>query len=187
MLSAVDINECAASKGNCSQQCINTAGSYTCNCTAGYYLEADAKTCNCKCSRANQIYHVSSAINFSIVVNLCTSRNGGCSHICTSINGSDVLCTCRLGYQLGSDGSTCSGKKKLCNTNTLHKNQLLSLFQDINECLNSEACSLDICTNTNGSYICSCSPGSILSANMKTCTGISPIQPMLAPYIKKSI
>ena len=44
---------------------------------------------------------------------------------------------------------------------------------DINECLNSDACSLQVCTNTNGSYTCSCNPGYILSADMKTCAGYS--------------
>ena len=47
------------------------------------------------------------------------------------------------------------------------------LHADINECSNSEACSLQVCTNTNGSYICACSPEFILSADMKTCKGYS--------------
>ena len=60
--------------------------------------------------------------------------------------------------------------KKLC-TNSRSVNWLL--FKDINECLNSEACSLQVCTNINGSYICSCRTGFILSTDMKTCAGYS--------------
>ena len=60
--------------------------------------------------RSNQTHYVS-IIVLKIDVNLCTSTNGGCSHTCTSINGSQVICSCMLGYQLDSDGSTCTGKR----------------------------------------------------------------------------
>ena len=43
-------------------------------------------------------------------------------------------------------------------------------FLDINECLNTQICNQD-CTNTIGSYFCSCEPGSLLNTDMKTCTG----------------
>ena len=55
------------------------------------------------------------AYHFIIIlidVNLCTSKNGGCSHTCIGMNGSHVLCSCMLGYQLDSDSSTCIGKRK---------------------------------------------------------------------------
>ena len=42
----VDINECDTNNGDCSQNCINTDGSYHCECDDGYYLdETDSKTC----------------------------------------------------------------------------------------------------------------------------------------------
>ena len=104
--------------------------------------------------------------NIVIDINLCASNNGGCSHSCTSINGSHVVCSCMLGYQLASDGSTCIGKER---QQCVRINYLF--FLDINECLNLEACKLQVCTNTNGSYTCSCNLGSILSADMKTCEG----------------
>ena len=44
-----DINECAFNKGNCSQVCLNTIGSYSCICTDGYILNVDGKTCSGKC------------------------------------------------------------------------------------------------------------------------------------------
>ena len=44
-----DTNECQISNGNCSQNCINTNGSYFCTCTSGYSLAADGKTCNGRC------------------------------------------------------------------------------------------------------------------------------------------
>ncbi|XP_055648681.1 collagen and calcium-binding EGF domain-containing protein 1-like [Falco peregrinus] len=42
----LDINECATSNGTlCSQICVNTMGSYRCECHEGYTQEKDGKTC----------------------------------------------------------------------------------------------------------------------------------------------
>ena len=42
---------------------------------------------------------------------------------------------------------------------------------DIDECAVNNGSCVDVCTNTNGSYFCSCNAGSLLGANAKTCTG----------------
>ena len=44
----IDIVECAEETDNCVQHCINTAGSYTCDCDAGYRLDSDGWSCNGK-------------------------------------------------------------------------------------------------------------------------------------------
>ena len=41
----VDVNECKLNNGGCSQDCINSRGSYHCTCSDQYYLESDLKTC----------------------------------------------------------------------------------------------------------------------------------------------
>ncbi|XP_034048632.1 collagen and calcium-binding EGF domain-containing protein 1 isoform X2 [Thalassophryne amazonica] len=42
----LDIDECADKNASvCSQICINSAGSYRCECEKGYFLEKDGKTC----------------------------------------------------------------------------------------------------------------------------------------------
>ncbi|XP_024859814.1 collagen and calcium-binding EGF domain-containing protein 1 isoform X2 [Kryptolebias marmoratus] len=42
----LDIDECADKNASaCSQICINTAGSFRCECEKGYFLEEDGKTC----------------------------------------------------------------------------------------------------------------------------------------------
>ncbi|XP_016536777.1 collagen and calcium-binding EGF domain-containing protein 1-like isoform X2 [Poecilia formosa] len=42
----LDIDECAdKNMSACSQICINTAGSFRCECEKGYFLEDDGKTC----------------------------------------------------------------------------------------------------------------------------------------------
>ena len=43
-----DIDECAENTDNCDQHCINTVGSFTCACNAGYRLALDFRSCDGK-------------------------------------------------------------------------------------------------------------------------------------------
>ena len=45
MFSVPDGNECFHERGGCEHQCINTLGSYSCRCNAGYSLNQDENTC----------------------------------------------------------------------------------------------------------------------------------------------
>ena len=44
MVLSTDIDECLGDH-DCNQTCNNMDGSYTCNCSEGYFLEADGKNC----------------------------------------------------------------------------------------------------------------------------------------------
>ena len=44
----IDINECSVGNGGCQQACVNTNGSYYCDCQSGYSLNADNATCSGK-------------------------------------------------------------------------------------------------------------------------------------------
>ncbi len=41
-----DIDECALGTDTCQQVCVNTPGSYLCECYIGYELNGDGTTCN---------------------------------------------------------------------------------------------------------------------------------------------
>ena len=41
----LDVNECLDNKGNCSDNCINTPGSYHCECPTGYILQPNKRDC----------------------------------------------------------------------------------------------------------------------------------------------
>lgn len=46
LLQHIDIDECAdRNMSACSQVCVNSVGSYRCECEKGYFLEEDRKTC----------------------------------------------------------------------------------------------------------------------------------------------
>ena len=66
--------------------CINTIGSYTCNCLTGFQLSFDNHTC----------------IDFDE----CIVDNGGCEQVCENTNGSRN-CLCHNGYV--KNGSNCTG------------------------------------------------------------------------------
>ena len=40
-----DVDECSARRGGCPQRCVNTAGSYWCQCWEGHSLSADGTLC----------------------------------------------------------------------------------------------------------------------------------------------
>ena len=56
--SCVDINECGQGTHNCEQLCINTVGSFVCNCRSGYRLSSDGRTCS-----GRMIQHEKCALN----------------------------------------------------------------------------------------------------------------------------
>ena len=51
-----DINECQKNNGGCSDQCVNTEGSYECVCPSGYKVQADQKTCEGMVADINKKY-----------------------------------------------------------------------------------------------------------------------------------
>ena len=53
---------------------------------------------------------------------------------------------------------------------------------DINECDNTPSPCEDVCTNTEGSYTCSCSSSSQYVTEDGSCTGNSPVA-MVTPYV----
>ena len=46
--SCIDINECLENNGMCEDICINTEGSFYCQCSTGLALSADNRTCEGK-------------------------------------------------------------------------------------------------------------------------------------------
>jgi len=47
---------------------------------------------------------------------------------------------------------------------------MIDYFQDINECDGDHECD-QVCTNTAGSFVCSCDSGYLLQADNSTCEG----------------
>ena len=41
----IDVNECLVNNGGCHQRCINTEGSYYCECFEGYFFDTWTSSC----------------------------------------------------------------------------------------------------------------------------------------------
>ncbi|XP_059171050.1 fibulin-1-like [Physella acuta] len=120
-----DIDECAdPSTNTCQQNCVNTAGSYSCSCNAGYIISStnldmcddidecaspSINTCQQNCVNTagsyscscNAGYIVSSTnANMCEDINECTVGNP-CEQICTNTEGS-FSCSCYPRFYINS-------------------------------------------------------------------------------------
>ncbi|KAI6653224.1 EGF-like domain-containing protein [Oopsacas minuta] len=152
----VDVNECADSNGGCQQKCVNTGGSYYCECGAGYNLAVDERSC------------------YSTTEDPCLLNNGGCEHICIT-SGNNYYCSCYVGYDLYTDNKRCfdadeclrdlcPGDLSCTNTPGSYTCSCSAGYdQEGDSCIDVNECLLNvcdhICTNKQGSYQCSCRAG----------------------------
>ncbi|XP_019861229.1 PREDICTED: fibrillin-2-like [Amphimedon queenslandica] len=175
-----DINECLSGTKLCHDlaECVNTNGSYECQCQSGYELDTNGFTCvdSNECTDGSNtclddIYCHNTVGNYYCScpsgylkdatdphkchdIDECSSGNGGCQQICVNTNGS-YHCTCQTGYSLNTDNSSCI---------------------DINECIegthNCSIASNNFCVNTIGSFRCQCNEGYDNKSPQEACTDI---------------
>ncbi|KAM9856236.1 fibulin-2-like isoform 2-T2 [Aulostomus maculatus] len=154
-----DMDECLIYEGNiCHHRCINTPGSFRCECFTGYVLQEDSFTCLQETVdeenrlKENDRVEPTSSLTLptqpSIPLNPCEG-NHPCEQQCTP-EGGRPQCSCFQGFSLMADGQSC---------------------EDINECLSVRACQLnERCRNTAGSFICqkviACPPGYQINNNI---------------------
>ncbi|XP_060570647.1 fibrillin-2-like isoform X2 [Ruditapes philippinarum] len=161
----VDINEC--SETPCSHNCINTNGSYTCNCQIGYFLKEDKVTCQvcdlfkygtncediCTCVEEN-------TDSCDPKTGQCYCKNGWTGDECDDdadecMNNDDVCpfnsecyntpgsfnCKCNIGYL-----QVASGECKVCDNRNYGEN--------CNSICNCHIENTDSCNHTSGACIC---------------------------------
>ncbi|MFO0745476.1 MAG: EGF domain-containing protein [Myxococcota bacterium] len=144
-----DVDECYAGTDTCNSNasCHNTAGSYTCQCHAGF--TGDGRTCAC----ATGTELVGTTCND---VNECATGSAGCASnaTCTNTTGSFV-CRCKDGFE--GDGKTCTPSP--CDPG--YKSGPNNTCVDVDECANNtDDCSVNaVCSNTPGGYRCTCKLG----------------------------
>lgn len=94
----------------------------------------------------------------------CLLNNGGCEHICTETQ-TGVNCSCNSGFLIV--GQFCRGELQFlpCYVAKL----VIIIITDINECLTNNGSCSHTCTNTPGSYYCTCPTGYVLQLNNHDC------------------
>ncbi|GBM98114.1 Hemicentin-1, partial [Araneus ventricosus] len=173
-LYCLDVNECEEDIHFCDQICINTIGSYSCECNTGYYLSSGTDCAD---------------------VDECGSSDPPCSHTCVNAPGS-FNCLCPEGYELINntclDIDECSLEIHKCTKDQECRNSpggyecliiCSSGFSrsengscaDVDECHNGvAACHFSqVCINTFGSYHCSCLRGYYSIGPGKPCQDIN--------------
>ena len=145
----LDIDECVESTSGCTHICTNTHGSYSCSCNPGYRLASDRHSC--------------------VDTDECTEDTDGCNQTCINTVGS-YICSCDSGYRLASDNQMCNGKPyPYCYR--IYTTKCLLTTLDINECAERTDGCAQTCTNTIGSYNCSCGVGYRIASDNHLCDG----------------
>jgi len=141
--------DCNKGNGGCEQVCAMENGLVKCSCMPSFELNHDNITChstdlcrfnnggcdqNCTSDHANGKVTCVCASNYELdkvggktckYRNLCleSGNKGGCQHNCNSIEGKEMVCSCRTGFALDDDKKSCYDKNgcKVNNGGCEHK------------------------------------------------------------------
>ena len=89
-----------------------------------------------------------------------------CTNTVSSFN-----CSCNSGFTLNADGATCDGQSKRLQDILIIIIDRCNFAADIDECSTSNGGCDQVCTNTVGSFNCSCADGFSLNTDRATCDG----------------
>ncbi|AWP01367.1 putative fibrillin-1 [Scophthalmus maximus] len=164
----IDDDECERSP--CAHgECVNTAGSYICQCPAGFQTTATRTECrdldecvangricnNGRCVNTEGSFHCVCNAGFEITSDgkncqdqdECLIRNMCLNGLCINEDGS-FKCICKPGFLLDSSGRMCV---------------------DIDECETPGMCMNGRCLNTEGSFRCECMAGMAVGLDGRVC------------------
>ncbi|KAG2466989.1 FBN2 protein, partial [Polypterus senegalus] len=198
-----DENECYTKPGVCENgHCLNTHGSYACDCNEGFKLAATGT--NCIDHRQGfcftEVLHTMCQMSFSSR-NLSTKSECCCSggkgwgnqcELCPLLGTGHYkkLCPHGPGYSIGDkDNNECASQPSLCGPKGICHNNPGSFrcecqrgysldssglnCNDENECADPKRCGAALCYNTLGSYRCSCPSGYSFNELTTSCHDIN--------------
>uniref|UniRef100_A0A8B9JTQ2 Latent-transforming growth factor beta-binding protein 1 n=1 Tax=Astyanax mexicanus TaxID=7994 RepID=A0A8B9JTQ2_ASTMX len=168
-----DINECAIPNKCPNGVCVNTEGSFTCECKNGFTKNWRGQCEDVDECRSPSVCPGGICVNTQgsfqcqacgpgfkpaggrcLDINECQAAGMCANGRCVNTEGS-FICTCNHGYQTTARNNSC---------------------QDVNECLLPDACPHGTCVNLPGSHRCRCYTGYQSSPDGKGCEDIDECQ-----------
>ncbi|GAB0100998.1 uncharacterized protein DMENIID0001_171150 [Sergentomyia squamirostris] len=145
------IDQCAINNGNCSHTCHSLMGTAFCDCPDGWRLEDDGQTCQDinECEESSE--------DGRLCAFECINTSGGYKCVDSVIHDQPIedtqilMTTCPVGF-------------------TLHK--ISNECQDVDECQQDNGGCHQKCTNTMGSFFCSCHSNFIFAPDQFTCRAL---------------
>ncbi|KAF8568165.1 hypothetical protein P879_02081 [Paragonimus westermani] len=186
----LDIDECLSGHSKCEQRCVNTYGSFRCECFDGYTIHPhDPKRCewitNCPsncvpgqgvCDHQNRCICLPGFEGewCTTDVDECKQGTHSCDQICVNTHGS-YKCSCHVGYSPSSQNPnwcipdqcqpSCVENQGTCGPDRRCSCnpgfEGVDCGKDVDECATGRHGCQQQCVNTFGSYHCLCEPGYI--------------------------
>ncbi|KAM6963381.1 fibrillin-2b isoform 3-T3 [Aplochiton taeniatus] len=162
-----DINECEVFPGVCTNgRCLNTQGSFRCECGEGLVLDGSGRTC--VDVRSEQCYmkwdedECGEPLPGRYRMDMCCCSVGAAWGIdceeCPKADTPDYKAVCPRGPGFANRGDILTGRP---------------FYKDVNECKVFQGlCSHGTCRNTIGSFKCRCNSGFALTMEERNCTDI---------------
>ncbi|CAK6958051.1 fibrillin-2b [Scomber scombrus] len=162
-----DINECEVFPGVCTNgRCVNSQGSFRCECAEGLTLDSTGRTC--VDMRSEQCYmkwhedECGEPLPGRYRVDMCCCSVGSAWGIdceeCPKAGSPEYRSICPRGPGFANRGDILTGRP---------------FYKDVNECKVFQGlCTYGTCRNTIGSFKCRCNSGFALNAEERNCTDI---------------
>ncbi|XP_071399443.1 fibrillin-2b [Centroberyx affinis] len=166
-LNCEDINECEVFPGVCTNgRCVNTQGSFRCECAEGLTLDGSGRTCvDVRSEQCYMKWHEDECgqpLPGRYRVDMCCCSVGAAWGIdceeCPKPDTAEYRSICPRGPGFANRGDILTGRP---------------FYKDVNECKVFQGlCTHGTCRNTIGSFKCRCSSGFALTAEERNCTDI---------------
>ncbi|KAK6748609.1 hypothetical protein RB195_001309 [Necator americanus] len=189
-----ELDECTSGAHHCEQLCVNTVGSFRCDCHVGYSLRPDGRTCESTCggfirassgsfaspnfpqhypSSKNCVWEIEADEGYQIFLNFTSFNVEGmkteCAYDYVKIGESEKLCGDYAEPLLFTSASNRVRVEFVSDSSVERTGFFAHFIADLNECQTDNAGCEHICQNRLGSYICLCQPGYVLAADGHNC------------------
>uniref|UniRef100_A0A158PA86 Metalloendopeptidase n=1 Tax=Angiostrongylus cantonensis TaxID=6313 RepID=A0A158PA86_ANGCA len=189
-----ELDECATGLQVCEHRCVNTVGSFRCDCHIGYSLRPDGRTCESTCggflqtssgsfsspnypqhypSSKECVWEIEAEYGYQIFLNFTTFNIEGmkteCSYDYVKIGESERMCGEYAEPLLFTSASNRVRVEFVSDSSVERTGFLANFIADLDECQTDNAGCEHICQNRLGSYLCLCHIGYILADDGHNC------------------